>query len=247
MSNQTLPVSCVGRTTPSFAKEHMRGTANSGYVVAEETFCSRNPNFTASLGPGGTHTEWAIFHNVPWQGGEVSLEWMPYGFSEWVDSWYSPYPSATPPPAECPSELVTLGTCQPANQPGQVLPPRFVILGGQSAQGNQGTQLTPEQLQQIQNSVLCTTEVAVHIIPGLGEVEVVTKIVSAVMVGNDVIAIVQDPNNPLNYFALVLEFVPFGSCFELLGSMFIPPYKPAIIPPGVTAPMPVPTPTPPKT
>lgn len=106
MSNQTLPVSCVGRTTPSFAKEHMRGTANSGYVVAEETFCSRNPNFTASLGPGGTHTEWAIFHNVPWQGGEVSLEWMPYGFSEWVDSWYSPYPSATPPPAECPSELV---------------------------------------------------------------------------------------------------------------------------------------------
>jgi hypothetical protein len=150
MGIQTLPVSCVGRTNPSRAMEHLRGTVNAGSVAAAETFCSRNPNFTASLGPGGTHTEWAIFHDVPWPGGEVSLEWMPYGFSEWGDAWYAPYPSAPPPPPECPPGLVILGTCHPATQPGQALPPRFVILGGQSAQGNQGSQFTPEQLQQLQ-------------------------------------------------------------------------------------------------
>jgi hypothetical protein len=62
--NQTLPITCVGRTDPSLAKEHLRGTPNAGTVAAEDTFCSRNPNFTGSLAPGGAHYEWAIFHHV---------------------------------------------------------------------------------------------------------------------------------------------------------------------------------------
>ena len=53
--SQDLTINCVGRTEPSLAKEHMQGTANAGWVPAEETFCSRNPNFTASLKPGETH------------------------------------------------------------------------------------------------------------------------------------------------------------------------------------------------
>ena len=44
--NQTLPLTCVGRTDPSLAKAHLRGTPNAGTVAAEDTFCSRNPSFT---------------------------------------------------------------------------------------------------------------------------------------------------------------------------------------------------------
>jgi hypothetical protein len=95
--NQPLPITCAGRTDPSLAKEHMRGTPNAGPVAAEDTFCSRNPNFTGALAPGGAHYEWAIFHHVPWEGGEVVLEWGPFGVSSWVDPWYSPF-SAPPPP-----------------------------------------------------------------------------------------------------------------------------------------------------
>jgi hypothetical protein len=110
LGTQAVFFTCNGATTPSLAKEHMRGTANAGEVPAEETFCSRNPNFTGVIEPGGVFYNWAIFHNVPWIGSEVSLEWMPYGFSPWVKPWQSPF--SAPPPIACPPELVTLGTCE---------------------------------------------------------------------------------------------------------------------------------------
>jgi hypothetical protein len=116
MGSQNLPINCVGLTDPSLFKEHIRGNEGlppgaSGYVPADETFCSRNPDFTGIIEPGEAHYDWAIFHNVP-PGGEVSLEWGPFGLSAWVDPWYSAYPPDVPRPAECPPELVTLGTCQ---------------------------------------------------------------------------------------------------------------------------------------
>jgi hypothetical protein len=149
IGNQTLNLTCSGHTDPSMVKEHMRGTANSGYVPADETFCSRNPSFTGSLKPGDTHYSWAIFHNVPWRGGEVSLEWNSFGFSPWVDPWYSSYSPKALPPAECPPELVTLGTCQPAEQPSQGVPPGFVCLGGSPGeQCNQPPELKPRLTKQ---------------------------------------------------------------------------------------------------
>ena len=113
--SKPLSLNCVGHTNQLAIKEHIRGTEGippngDGYVAAEETFCSRNPNFTGSLNPGDAIYDWAMFHNVP-PGGEVRLEWGQYGFSAWVDPWYSPYSPDTPPPAECPHELVTLRTC----------------------------------------------------------------------------------------------------------------------------------------
>jgi len=125
--NQTLPISCDGWADPSLVKEHMRGTANAGYVPASETFCSRNPNFTGSLEPGGVAYDWAIFHNVPWPGGEVSLEWGTDGFSGWVDPWYYRHPSDSSPPTECPDELVALGTCQPGGTPNVPHPGAYEI------------------------------------------------------------------------------------------------------------------------
>ena len=119
LGSQPEPVICPGATNPSLAKVQIRGTEGlppgvTDYITAEETFCSRNPNFIDSLEPGGTFYYWVIFRNVP-SGGEVSLELDhdPYTVSEWVDPWYSPFDA--PPPAECPAELVSLGICQPSN------------------------------------------------------------------------------------------------------------------------------------
>lgn len=130
--SQPLTLTCVGAADRSLAKEHIRGTEGlppgaSGFVPAEETFCSRNPNLTFSIEPGGAHYSWAIFHNVP-PGGEVSLEW--YGFfSPWVDPWHSAYPLTTPRPAECPPELVSLGTCQ-SKVPEGTAPNLIVLVHG---------------------------------------------------------------------------------------------------------------------
>jgi hypothetical protein len=112
--NQTLPIFCHGADTSTSlpAKEHIRGTTNSGTFVVEDTFCGRNPNFNGSLEPGEIYYDWAIFHIVPLPGGEVRLEWPTQGFSGWVDPWHTPFDA--PPPPVCPEEL---GTCQPA-EPG---------------------------------------------------------------------------------------------------------------------------------
>lgn len=108
--SQPQPLTCSGQANPSLAKEHIRhGSTYLGAVPAEETFCSRNPGWNGSVNPGGTFNSWAIFHNVPGRGNEVRLEWGSYGFSPWVDPWYSPFTASTP--AVCPPELVTLGVC----------------------------------------------------------------------------------------------------------------------------------------
>jgi hypothetical protein len=108
IGSQTLSISCSGGTDLPPVREHMRGIVN-GSVDAAETFCDRNPGWTGSVNPGEAYYDWAIFHNVPSPGVEVSLEWQPYGFSAWVNPWFSHF--SAPPPAECPPELVTLGTC----------------------------------------------------------------------------------------------------------------------------------------
>lgn len=111
---QTFDISCVGEGFEPVG-EHMRGTPNSGFVAAEETLCSRNRQFTVTLKPGEVFIDWVIFHNVPWIGGEVRLQWPAYESwqdAQWVDPWSSPFSAS--PPAECPTELVTLRTCAPA-------------------------------------------------------------------------------------------------------------------------------------
>jgi hypothetical protein len=129
-TNQPLPLTCSGVANPSLVMEHIRGTEGipingDGVVAAEETFCSRNPNLNHSIDPGGTHYSWAIFHNVP-PGGEVSLEWMPFGRSGWVNPWQSSFNA--PPPAECPQELVNFGTCVPVSRTPEGKRPNLIVL-----------------------------------------------------------------------------------------------------------------------
>jgi Neprosin len=120
-TKQPLGLTCIGFDN-SLVREHIRGTEGippdgDGYVMAEETFCTRNPNLNHSIDPEGTHHSWAIFHNVP-PGGQVRLEWGQWGSSAaWVNPWQIPFDS--PPPGECPQELVNFGTCVP----GPLCPP----------------------------------------------------------------------------------------------------------------------------
>ena len=112
--NQTHYIDCFGQDELPPVRVYMRGTADSGYVDSEETICSRDPDFTITLKPGESFYNWMIFPEMPGPGDEVSLEWEPYGSSEWVDLWHAPFDALAP--AECPEELVTLGVCQPGTQ-----------------------------------------------------------------------------------------------------------------------------------
>ena len=224
--NKILKIDCAAPNEFPPVREHItRGGTYLGFVDASETFCSRNPATTIYLEPGETWNGWAIFHNVPWIGDQVRLQWDPYGPSPWINPWPSP-PFFGPPPAVCPPELVTLGTCKPP--------------------AISSSQLTPEELQIIENAPLC----AVSVIPGLGQLQDVKNVVEAIKIGSElniIIAIYQDPRNPTHYFELGLEFVKGSSCikvgYAIFMGIFNGIYKPVIIPPGIV-PTPVPTPTP---
>jgi hypothetical protein len=106
VGSQALTITCAGRTDPAVAKEHISETAEAGTFAATETFCSRNPDSTRVIDPGGVHYEWAIFNKVP-EDGKVALEWESYGVAQGENPWEAAYPATMPHPAECPP-----GTCQ---------------------------------------------------------------------------------------------------------------------------------------
>ena len=84
MSSSSLQLDCSGSwVNASFVAETMSGGAgNNGTVAAESTYCSQNPNVaTLVVPPGGTFTSWATFHNVPWPGSAVSIQWGDVGTS----------------------------------------------------------------------------------------------------------------------------------------------------------------------
>jgi uncharacterized repeat protein (TIGR01451 family) len=122
--SQTLSFHCAERDDPLLAKEYMRGKSGDlGYVAADETYCSHNPNLTYSLKPGDSYITWAIFHNVPWadlggEKGEVFLEWGRFGSSPYIYPWKYPAPYNVPSPSVCPPELVALSICQPGQSTG---------------------------------------------------------------------------------------------------------------------------------
>jgi eukaryotic-like serine/threonine-protein kinase len=67
----------------SFVQETMSGgDGNDGTVGASDTTCSDNPNWTATVPPGGTVDIYATFNNVPWPGVAVSITWGDAGASD---------------------------------------------------------------------------------------------------------------------------------------------------------------------
>jgi serine/threonine protein kinase len=83
-SDQNL--SCPGDwPDASFVSENMSGGAgDDGAVAAGTTTCSQNPDSTVTVPPGGSYTSSATFHNVPWPGSAVALQWGDVGTSAYV-------------------------------------------------------------------------------------------------------------------------------------------------------------------
>lgn len=83
VESSTLTLGCPGGwANASYVREYMSGgDGDDGMVPADSTTCSENPSWTATVPPGGTVKVYATFHNVPWPGSAVAIEWGDAGTS----------------------------------------------------------------------------------------------------------------------------------------------------------------------
>jgi hypothetical protein len=79
LTNADQGITCVGASDPALSKEWFyRDGKQIGYVPASQTFCSDHPNFVTAIPPHGSRLFSARFHNVPWVGDRISIEWAGY-------------------------------------------------------------------------------------------------------------------------------------------------------------------------
>ncbi|MEU1176359.1 hypothetical protein ABZ464_01700 [Streptomyces sp. NPDC005820] len=85
-SDNVLYLTCEGWDTSNVRETIFRDGKNIGHVEAEHDLCSDHPDWNANLSPQHRLLlSWAVFHNVPWKGDEVSLQWGDYGTSKPLD------------------------------------------------------------------------------------------------------------------------------------------------------------------
>jgi serine/threonine-protein kinase len=86
VESSTLTLGCPGNwANASNVRENMSGgKGNDGMVAADSTTCSQNPGWTTTVAPGGTAEVYATFHNVPWPGVAVAIEWGDAGTSAYI-------------------------------------------------------------------------------------------------------------------------------------------------------------------
>ena len=86
VESSTLTLGCPGNwANASNVREYMSGgKGNDGMVAADSTTCSENPSWTANVPPGGIAEVYATFHNVPWPGVAVAIEWGDAGTSAYI-------------------------------------------------------------------------------------------------------------------------------------------------------------------
>jgi hypothetical protein len=77
IESSSLTLGCPGDwADASYVTEHMSGgKGDDGTISAETTNCSEDPSEAVTVPPGGTFTASATFHNVPWPGSAVAIEW----------------------------------------------------------------------------------------------------------------------------------------------------------------------------
>ncbi|WP_060905370.1 hypothetical protein [Streptomyces scabiei] len=81
-SDESVNLTCGGWDTDQVRETIYREGKSIGYVSAERDLCSENPDWNKDLGPNETVKSWAIFHNVPWLGDRVELQWGDVGTSQ---------------------------------------------------------------------------------------------------------------------------------------------------------------------
>jgi Protein kinase domain len=87
IESSTLSLGCTGDVADlSSVREYISGGAGDtgGFVPADSTTCSENPSWTVDVQPGGTAEADVTFHNVPWPGSAVALQWGDVGMSAYV-------------------------------------------------------------------------------------------------------------------------------------------------------------------
>jgi hypothetical protein len=91
-SSQTEFFTCQGVEDPALAKEWIRRDGKDiGYIPADHTLCSDHPDATFTVAPGEEFVSWARFHNVPWRGDRVAIEWGPYKWAAPGGDFADPY------------------------------------------------------------------------------------------------------------------------------------------------------------
>ena len=86
-TSSTLDLTCQGSgdSNLSVVQEHMSGgDGDDGTVSAYSTTCSQNPDWTATVTPGDSIVAYATFHNVPWPGSAVAIQWGSDGTSAYI-------------------------------------------------------------------------------------------------------------------------------------------------------------------
>lgn len=101
VGNQAVVVTCGpnysgGLQIPPYT-EIMRGTGNSGLVAQDSSLCTRHPDFVTTLQPGQKLETWAVFHNVPWLGGEVAIDAGYLGRSPFGNVFFTQFAFTLPP------------------------------------------------------------------------------------------------------------------------------------------------------
>jgi eukaryotic-like serine/threonine-protein kinase len=83
VSSASLQLGCPGDwADASYVAEHMSGgDGDDGMVSAGSTSCSEDPGLDVTVQPGHTYTFLATFHNVPWPGSAVAIQWGNAGTS----------------------------------------------------------------------------------------------------------------------------------------------------------------------
>jgi eukaryotic-like serine/threonine-protein kinase len=81
--SSTLSLSCQGNVADlSSVQESMSGgDGDDGNVAASSTTCTDDPSWTEDVSPGDSVQVYATFHNVPWPGSAVALQWGDAGTS----------------------------------------------------------------------------------------------------------------------------------------------------------------------
>lgn len=86
MSNHVIYQTCEDWDNATVRENIFRNGKSIGYVKAEYDLCSKHPNWNASLSPNHRLLmSWAVFHNVPRLGDQVSLQWSDYGTTKRLD------------------------------------------------------------------------------------------------------------------------------------------------------------------
>jgi hypothetical protein len=88
---------CKGWEDPALSKEWFyRNGKAIGYVPADHTLCSDHPDTNFTVAPDRSFISWARFHNVPWRGDQVAIEWGQFGSGNHLNypyAYLNPYAS----------------------------------------------------------------------------------------------------------------------------------------------------------